>query len=734
MSRSGWRFSVLATVVAIGALSECRNLLVAQEPSNPAALSLEELLGTKVYSASKYEQKVAEAPSSIVVISADEIRRYGYRNLMDVLATLPGFYVRGHNSYSSVGVRGFSPPGNANSRILLQVNGHVLNNNIDDSAPLDDTFPIDMDLIDRIEIVRGPSSSLYGADAFFAVVNVITRTGKSRGATVSAEGGSLGTYKETVTYGVDHHGTQALFSESYNLTNTPGQLDGIEDPVGSAHNRDQGRRLFALVSSHNFTLQGAVSGLQQRNPESATWCGTCHQTDGPALKFRAYGDLQYDLPIGSSMELTARAYYDSVAQHGTYNDLRTCSSAQCHGSVYDHDISHGDWMGAELKFTKRFLAGHRLTFGTEYRDNFRQDQQNWIDGFQDTMGGGDSTSSTFVSYHRTSHLWGIYGEAELRLRSNLILNLGLRDDLYNYTDAKINPRAALIYNPRQSTTLKFLYGTAFRPPSFSELYYADMANSSAPMLRPETLRTQEIVFQQKLGKRTTIDASGFYNFIGSYIEERTNIISGQDQNTFLNSKATAKGMEFEVKTKLSSGLEGGMSYTYQDVKDPLNNSSLPDSPRNLANIRLGVPLFRRFLTSGIEAEYQSRMLAAYSYNSVFPTRTIGGLGNAAFSSPPVSLNVTVASREWRGFSLSATGYNLVGRPLSDPMPGYYEQTEVIPGHSLLPEDGRTFRIKLAWTSRSEPVKPKGSAGDGAAELRKSSNETSREEDSETSIR
>ena len=110
------------------------------------------------------------------------------------------------------------------------MNGHVLNNNIDDSAPLDDTFPIDMDLIDRIEIVRGPSSSLYGADAFFAVVNVITRTGKNMGATVSAECGSLGTYKETVTYGLDHHGTQALFSESYNITNTPGQLGWNRGP------------------------------------------------------------------------------------------------------------------------------------------------------------------------------------------------------------------------------------------------------------------------------------------------------------------------------------------------------------------------------------------------------------------------------------------------------------------------------------------------------------------------
>src|SRR5579862_1145842 len=268
MRRSRWYVAVCRIFLAftVWCIGGDRGTLSAQESSNPAALSLEELLDTKVYSASKYEQKVAEAPSSIVVITAEDIRKYGYRTLMDVLATLPGFYVQGHGSYTSLGVRGFSPPGDANSRILLLVNGHALNGNIDDSAPLDYTFPIDMDLIDRIEIVRGPSSSLYGADAFFAVVNVITRTGKDKGATVSGEGGSLGTYKQTATYGLDHNGTQALLSGTYNLTNAPGLLDGIEDPIGSRSDRDQGRRLFALVSSHNFTFQSAISSLQEKAP------------------------------------------------------------------------------------------------------------------------------------------------------------------------------------------------------------------------------------------------------------------------------------------------------------------------------------------------------------------------------------------------------------------------------------------------------------------------------------
>src|SRR5579872_5382858 len=700
-------------LIALGCVIGYPEPSTAQEPSNPAALSLRELLDTKVYSASKYEQKVAEAPSSIVIITAEDIRKYGYRTLMDVLATLPGFYVVGHGSYSSLGVRGFSPPGDANSRILLLVNGHALNGNIDASAPLDRTFPIDMDLIDRIEIVRGPSSSLYGAGAFFAVVNVITKTGKDAGVTLSGEGGSLGTYKQTAIYGIDHKGTQALLSETYNLTNAPGQLDSTEDPIGHASDRDQGRRLFALVSSHRFTFQAAVSDMQERNPTSTTWCGACHQTDSRAHNFRAYADLQYDHPIGNSAEFTARTYYDSSAYHGHYNDLRACSEASCHGSLYDHDLSHGDWAGAELKLTKRFLAGHRFTIGTEYRDNFRQDQHNWINGFNDTHDGPLVTSMDFVNYDRTSHLLGIYGEAEFHILNKLILNLGVRNDRYNYVAAKTSPRAALIYTPRASTTLKFLYGNGFRAPSFFEMYYAVMANASAPLLRPETIRTEEVVLEQKLGKRTVLSASGFYNLIGNYIEQQTNIINGgQGQLDFVNSKASVKGLEVTLNSKLASKLEGKLSYTYQDATEPLSYSSLPDSPKHLAKVRLGIPFLHQLANGGIEAQYQSRSLVVYPVNALLPPAELGNLKATGFSSPPVSLNLTVVNREpWRGFSFSAGAYNLVGRPLSDPMAGYFEQTHMVAGGSVLPEDQRTFRIKITWTSGGEKNKKKDSASE-----------------------
>ena len=132
-----------------------------------------------VYTASKHSQNVSDAPSSVTVITAKEIQEYGYRTLADVLEAVRGFYITSDRYQSYVGVRGFGRLGDWNSRILLLVDGHRINDNVLGQAFIGSEFPVDIDLIQRIEIVRGPSSSLYGAEAFFAVINVITRQGGS---------------------------------------------------------------------------------------------------------------------------------------------------------------------------------------------------------------------------------------------------------------------------------------------------------------------------------------------------------------------------------------------------------------------------------------------------------------------------------------------------------------------------------------------------------------------------
>ena len=134
--------------------------------------SLEELGNIQVYSASKHMQSASDAPSSVTVVTADEIQKYGYRTLADILESTRGFYVTYDRDYSFVGVRGFGRLGDSNNRILVLIDGHRINDNVFGEPYLGTEFLVDVDLIERVEIIRGPSSSLYGADAFFAVINV----------------------------------------------------------------------------------------------------------------------------------------------------------------------------------------------------------------------------------------------------------------------------------------------------------------------------------------------------------------------------------------------------------------------------------------------------------------------------------------------------------------------------------------------------------------------------------
>ena len=155
-----------------------------------------------VYSASKYDQKVNKAPASISIVTADEIKKYGYRTFAAILSSLKGFYTTNDRNYGYAGVRGFGLPSDYNTRLLLLIDGHRFNDNVYDTFDITEGFPVDIDLIERVEVVRGPGSALYGPNAFFGVINVITRRGRDQGGfNVTASYGSFDTHKTNVSYG-----------------------------------------------------------------------------------------------------------------------------------------------------------------------------------------------------------------------------------------------------------------------------------------------------------------------------------------------------------------------------------------------------------------------------------------------------------------------------------------------------------------------------------------------------
>jgi len=166
----------------------------AQEPQDLTSLSPEELFALPTQgesTASKYLNKVTDAPASVSIVTAEEIRLYGYRTLADVLNSVRGIAISYDRNYTYLGFRGLSRPGDLNTRILVLIDGHRLNDNVFDSALVGDEFPVDLENVERVEIIRGPGGAVYGTSAFSAVISVVTkRGGEVHGLEAT---GSLGT-------------------------------------------------------------------------------------------------------------------------------------------------------------------------------------------------------------------------------------------------------------------------------------------------------------------------------------------------------------------------------------------------------------------------------------------------------------------------------------------------------------------------------------------------------------
>jgi iron complex outermembrane receptor protein len=170
-----------------------------------STLTLEELSTLKVEvvsSASKFAQEVTQAPASISIVTAEEMRRLGHRTLKDVLDSVRGLYTSDDRNYSYVGVRGFARPGDYNTRMLLLIDGHRTNDPVYDQARIGEDMLVDIESIDQVEIIRGPGSSLYGTNAFFGVVNIITRTGRQQeGVRVDVDRASLDMWRGRASVG-----------------------------------------------------------------------------------------------------------------------------------------------------------------------------------------------------------------------------------------------------------------------------------------------------------------------------------------------------------------------------------------------------------------------------------------------------------------------------------------------------------------------------------------------------
>ena len=656
---------LLATVPALA------DATTEERPATLVGLSLEELMSIEVptvYGACKYDQKVTDAPASVSVITAEEIKKYGYRSFAEILRSVRGFSVSNDRNYQYLGVRGFSRPGDYNSRVLLLIDGHRLNNNIYDQAPVGTDFPLDIDLIERVEVIRGPSSSLYGTSAFFGVINVITRQGKDL-KTLEASGaaGDQKTSSGRLTYGSKFDsGLEMLVSASRYASDGNDHLyfrefDALGDHNGIAdHNDgDQSSSLFSRFSFHDLTLSGAFA-LREKVIPTGSYMSAFSDPRNRTTDAYGYLDLDYTHKFKNQGSVTARAAYDNFRYRGDY-------IADVYG--VNKDFADGEWLTAELQVTRRLLEAHTVTAGLEDRYNLRMDQRNYM---QDPF-------VSLIDERRSANIFALYLQDEYQLRPNLSLIGGVRYDHYDSFGGTTNPRLALIYKPVEKSVLKLLYGKAFRAPNVYEMFYADGVTYSAnPDLQPEKITTTEAVYEQYLGEHFRSSLSAYYYRIKGLITQQSEggLLIFRNAGTI-----AARGIEAEVEVKWVDGLQGRASYVLQKATE--EELTLSNSPRHQAKVNLNIPLIKQKLFAGAEVQYTSSRKTLLRNDS-------GGFSTT---------NLTLFSQNLlKDLDLSASLYNLFDRRYRDPVAGDLQIDPSQPelGLDTITQDGRTFRVKMTY--------------------------------------
>ncbi|HZW80061.1 MAG TPA: TonB-dependent receptor [Candidatus Deferrimicrobiaceae bacterium] len=642
----------------------CTATAIAQQESKDLGdVSVQDLEKIQVYSASKHLQDTRDAPSSVTIITSDQIQKYGYRTLADILQSVRGFYVTYDRDYSFVGVRGFGRLGDWNSRVLVLIDGHRTNDNILGQNMIGSEFLVDVDMIERVEIIRGPSSSLYGADAFFAVINVITRKASQlKGTEVSFAPASYGTYEGRASYGGRYKGIDMLLSGTfYNsqgqtlffpVFDTPATNNGIT----SNTDYESFQHIVTTVSYRGFTLQGLFS-FRDKGVPTGYFGSLFNDSRTKNVDDHQYCDLSYDHSLGESWILTARTSYD---QARLQRPVVYPTGLPAEPTEVDTYSFRGNWWDGDIKVS-RTLQKHRITLGTEIIDNVRQDQGDYA-----------TVPVSFTADPGSSVIWALYGQDEFAIMRKLTLSAGLRHDHYSDFGGTTNPRLGLIYHLFQPTTVKLLYGSAFRAPEPFEttpdfgVFYNDNLQ-----LKPESIHSVEGVVEEALGQHLNLSGSVFQNRID-------NLITLENGATFGNSvyqnsgKADAIGVEAELDGRFAGGLQTTASYSYTDAQDAVTHQILTNSPQHLGKLNLAVPMLQRRLSAAVDAQYMSAR------------QTLAGTSVSGFA----VFNVTLLGHTLgKHLDLSASVYNILDKKYFDP--GRPEDPE-----NVIQQDGRNFRVKL----------------------------------------
>ena len=554
-------------------------------------LSLEEL--TMVSVASKREESVYDAPSVVNVISTEEIRRFGAQTLADLVnrmtnthmvssAVLPMF---------STSIRGTSI-NHIDNHILVLMNGRPIRDNFGGGTNIDiySRFPVDM--IERIEVIRGPGSVLYGTNAFGGVINLITKKANGKNAVkVSTTYGSFDTKKVDIStqYKKDDFGLYASASK----LNSDGWDYGLTDTTGTYAQFDAGSSGSQIVlnASYGGLSLNSIFGKYQLRAMPAVIVHPSGEHD----VWRNFIDIGYTHNLSDKWEASFNTTYNGHNIYVAHIDQETIESR---GILFEAT-------------TKGHLTDKiDVIFGGTY------------DHHDGSLGPAASDYNTYRA--------GIYAQGDYRATDWLKLTAGLQVNQPKGINKDISPRFAAVLNLNKEWGAKLLYGQSFRTAFGAISFNNNAVFTGNPNLEPEKLETYEA---QLLYHPANYDfALTYYNSTMTDTHERQ-VVGGVTTVRNSSNDITLQGIEFEGKARLSDewNLTGSLSYQYSEDEDGQNDVTF--SPNLMA--KFGISYDKDNYSLGVFNSYFSE--AGKSENS----RT----GVAVVNPPADAYNLMTANFE-----------------------------------------------------------------------------------------
>ncbi len=647
--------------------------------------------------ATKSRQKVSDAPSIITVITADEIDKLGARTLTDILITVPGIDVIRDASFGEfdIGGRGLRL---SSEKIKILVDGHSINMPFTGNAI---TFFDDLSLknVKKIEIIRGPGSAIYGANAFLAVINVITKDAKDiDGVKISSGFGSFDTMNSNVLFGNELYGVD--ISGFAGFYNTNGISETIkEDSISGVpfvnqfslapNDTDDGRNKLDLNLKLSYKNIDFKARYMNKDAEPFVGPSFIITDDSDQHYNFVMGELSYSFDLGERLSVHPRIYYD---QYDMDLDLEAVPDGFTIPIDTDRDgdvenfpegmlgraVATNRVLGGAVQFDYQLFDNNMLTFGSDYEWQ-RQDNVTYHTNFDPvtnaSLGAVRDVSDTNWIREVYRQIWAVYLQDKWDITDEFSVTIGIRHDHYSDFEGTTNPRIGFVWNFMENATLKALYGQAFRAPNFEELYTTNNpVFAGNPNLKPELIRTYELGLGYKFTKAFDVNVNYFFNVIRDQIGFRPKTSPSDPQLLDNLGNSNVQGVELELKADIGNNAYAFANYTYLDAES--KGDPLPDVPKHKGNIGFNYS-FGKYLNANLHTFISDDRVREEK--------------DGRDDSPGYALvNLTLIAKEFfKTIEIKASLFNLLDKNYEDPAP-----INTIP--TDLPRPGRTFFIELGY--------------------------------------